>query len=204
MLIGFCYLGNMISASGGAELASRMRVRCAWSKFRELSPILTAKGASLKLKGKVYKACIQSVMIYGSETWAMRIEDMQRLQRAKRMMVRWMCGVTLKDRIASEELLRRVGVESVSLLVRRGRLRWFGHVERKPVDDWVKNCQELDVDGKAGRGRSRKTWLECVRGDLKDFGLKVTDTKDKDNWRKEVFGKTSEPCKQGKTDAKQR
>jgi len=24
-----------------------------------------------------------------------------------------------------------------------GRLRWFGHVERKPVDDWVKNCQKL-------------------------------------------------------------
>jgi len=30
----FCYLGDMISASGGAELASRMRVRYAWNKFR--------------------------------------------------------------------------------------------------------------------------------------------------------------------------
>jgi len=48
-------------------------------------------------------------------------------------------------------------------------LRWFGHVERKPVGDWVKNCQKLDVDGQAGRGRSRRTWLECVKGDLKDF-----------------------------------
>ena len=34
-----CYLGDMISAGGGAELSSWIRVRCAWSKFRELSPI---------------------------------------------------------------------------------------------------------------------------------------------------------------------
>jgi len=66
--------------------------------------------------------------MYGCEPWPMRVKDMQRLQRAERMMVQWMCGVTLKDRITWEEWLGRVGVESVSLLVRRGRLRWFGLV----------------------------------------------------------------------------
>jgi len=35
----FCYLGDKIGAGGGAELASRMRVRCVWNKFRELSSI---------------------------------------------------------------------------------------------------------------------------------------------------------------------
>ena len=27
-------------------------------------------------------------------------------------------------------------VQSVAEVVRRGRLRWFGHVERKSGDDW--------------------------------------------------------------------
>ena len=31
-------------------------------------------------------------------------------------------------------------IESVSDVVRRGRLRWFGHVERKQPDDWVLNA----------------------------------------------------------------
>ena len=54
----FCYLGDMIGSSGGAEDASSMIVKCALGKFRELSPILTARRASLKLKGKVYRTCV--------------------------------------------------------------------------------------------------------------------------------------------------
>ena len=104
-------------------------------KFRELSPILTARSASLQLKGKVYRACVQSVMVYGSETWAMKGEDMQRLERTERMMIRWMCGVRLSDKKASAELSSRLDIDSVSVVVRRGRLRWFGHVERKQPDD---------------------------------------------------------------------
>ena len=51
-------------------------------------------------------------MTYGSETWPMKVEDRQRLERAERMMVRQMCGVTLKDRKLSEELRRRIGIEN--------------------------------------------------------------------------------------------
>ena len=89
----FCYLGDMISSGGGAEEASTGRVRCAWGKFRKLAPILTSRGTSLKVKGKVYRAFVQCVMTYGSEAWPMRVEDMRRLERAE-MMIGWMCGVT--------------------------------------------------------------------------------------------------------------
>ena len=50
-------------------------------------------------------------------------------------MVRWMCGVTLKNRITSEELRNRLSIGSVTEIISRGRLRWFGHVERKVDDD---------------------------------------------------------------------
>ena len=51
---------------------------------------------------------------------------------------------TLKDRKSSEELRKRLGIVSVSSMVSRGRLRWFGHVERKNVDDWVSACRKLE------------------------------------------------------------
>ena len=52
----FCYLGDMLDARGGVDLAVSTRVGCAWKKFRELVPFLTSKGVSLRLKGKVYES----------------------------------------------------------------------------------------------------------------------------------------------------
>src|SRR3989441_13360529 len=91
-----------------------------------------------------------------SKTWPMKAVDMRRLMRTENSMVRWMSGVTLKDRRKSEELRRGLGIESVDSVVSRGMLRWFGHVERKEADDWVSKCRHLEVGGgvrKGGIGR---------------------------------------------------
>ena len=32
-------------------------------------------------------------------------------------------------------------------VVSRGRMRWYGHVERKNADDWVSKCRNLEVVG---------------------------------------------------------
>jgi hypothetical protein len=132
----------MLGAESGAEDASRARVRCAWGKFNQLKQLLALRGPSLKIKGKIYRACVQSVMIYGSETWPMKVDDSKRLERTERAMVRRMCGVRLSDRVKSEELYRRLGIEEVREVVKRGRLRWFGHVERMDVGNWVSACRE--------------------------------------------------------------
>ena len=100
----FCYLGDTLGAGGGVDKAAGARKRCAWAKFKELSPILTARGASYHMEGKIFRACVQSVLTYGTETWAMKAENLQSLGRAERMMVRWMCGVSLRDRKQSVDL----------------------------------------------------------------------------------------------------
>ena len=97
--------------------AVRCRVRCAWSKFNELMPILTMRGTSLKMKGKIYKACVQSVMMYGSETWAMKVENTQKLMRTEASMMRQMCGVSLKKYLSNEALRGRLGIDCVLDLV---------------------------------------------------------------------------------------
>ena len=185
----FCYLGDMLNADGGADSAVVTRVRSAWKKFKELAPILTLRGASLKLKGKVYGSCVRSCMLYGSETWPMKKEHEAMLERTEMRMIRWMCGVTLRDRQTSSELRERMGVDPVSEVIRRNRLRWFGHVERKEDTDWVKKCMGMQVGGNRSRGRPRKTWLEVVRGDMKVMGLTRGDAQDRHRWRSGILGK---------------
>ena len=66
--------------------------------------VMTARGASYCIKGKIYRACVQSVLAYGTETWAMKKANLHSLERTERMMVRWMCEVLLKDRKRSVDL----------------------------------------------------------------------------------------------------
>ena len=67
------------------------------------------------------------------------------MERNENVMLRWMCGVTLRDKVSTLELRRRLGIERVVEVMRWGRLRWFGRVERKEVDDWVSACGNLEV-----------------------------------------------------------
>ena len=65
-----------------------------------------------------------------------------------------MCGVSLKDRKRSEDLCSLLSINCVADVVRRGRLRWLGHLDCKSVDDWVSACRRLVVEGVgAGVGR---------------------------------------------------
>ena len=43
----FCYLGYMLSAGGGCELAAITPCKCAWGKFRQLLPLLTNRQVPL-------------------------------------------------------------------------------------------------------------------------------------------------------------
>ena len=124
------------------------------------------------MKGKIYKACVQNLMMYGSETWAMKVENTQKLKRTEASMMQQMCGISLKKHLSNEAPRERLGIDCVSDLVRRSRLRWFGHVVRKDDQQWVKKCMDFKVDGSACRDRPRNFWLECVNDDMKKFIFK--------------------------------
>ena len=54
----FYYLGDVLNGEGGSSMVSTNRVRSGWKKFRELSGMLTNKKVALRLKGRVYEACV--------------------------------------------------------------------------------------------------------------------------------------------------
>jgi len=99
-------------------------------------------------------------------------------------MVRWMCGVSLGEKKTSDDLQRIIGIEPVMDVVRRGRLRWMGHVLRKDESEWVRSVMEISVEGSRARERLRKTWLNVVEEDMRVRGLKREDAKDREKWRR--------------------
>ena len=126
-----CYLGDMLRQEGGCEHAILKSIQTDWLKFRELSGLLIGKGMSLKSKGIIYTTCIRSAMLYGSETWPTKIEDIRKIQRSEMRMLRWMTGVSLSERNSNECVRSMLAIDDIGEVMQRNRLRWFGHVERR-------------------------------------------------------------------------
>jgi len=69
-------------------------------------------------------------------------------------------------------------------------LRWFGHVERKDDNDWVKTLYNVEVEGIRQRGRPKKTWWDCVKKDMESLGLSQKDVQSRNKWRRRIKGAT--------------
>ena len=100
-----CCLGDMLSQEGDCEHAILKRIQTGWLKFRKLSGLLIGKGISLKSKGIIYTTCIKPALLYGSQTWPTKIEDIRKMQRSEMRMLRWMAGVSLSERKSNECVL---------------------------------------------------------------------------------------------------
>ena len=89
------------------------------------------------------------------------------------------CGFILRDEMC---------LEPVSLMFKKGRLRWFGHAKRKHDNDWVKHCITLVL--KELDRRQKKTWLDCVKDDAESLGLSQKDAQYRNKWRRRIKGAT--------------
>jgi len=79
---------------------------------------------------------VRSSILYGSVIWSIskKLEKKTRTNKNKDGKMNG-CSERLHDRVPSTELRDRLAVENISTVLQRNRLRWFGHVQRKPDSD---------------------------------------------------------------------
>ena len=134
--------------------------------------------------GVRYRTCVRSAMLYGSETWSLRENEMIILRRTERAMVRLMCGVKLVDGKNTEDLMKMLGLkETLDKMAQANGVRWYGHVVRRDEDGILKKAVMLQVNGQRKRGRPKKTWKRQVEERLKKIGLRVEEATDRARWR---------------------
>ena len=51
------------------------RIKVLWSRWRDLSRVISGKKVSAKLKSKLYTTVVRPAMVYGSECWTLRKQE---------------------------------------------------------------------------------------------------------------------------------
>ncbi|RZB49939.1 Protein YLS3 [Glycine soja] len=140
----FKYLGSVIQDDGEIEGDVNHRIQAGWMKWRKASGVLCDAKVPIKLKGKFYRTAVRPAILYGTECWAVKSQHENKVGVAEMRMLRWMCGKTRQDKIRNEAIRERVGVTPIVEKMVENRLRWFGHVERRPVDSVVRRVDQME------------------------------------------------------------
>ncbi len=139
----FCYLEMMTCESGAGETVS-VRIAAAWKKWREISSLLVNKTIPLRNRAGIYCACVRLVMLYGAETWA-TTKAVEKISSSDQRMLRHMAHVQWEDRVSTKEV--SCGVKDIIEVLRRSRLRLYGHVKRREDDYVLRRASDMEVEG---------------------------------------------------------
>ncbi len=165
----FKYLGSMFVANGQGTEEIRSRINLARSAFSRLqSCFYSRREISLRTKGRVYQAEERSILLYGCETWPVRVADERMLEVFDNDSIRRILRVRRRDCVSSVELRRRLGLTSIPALLVQKRHRWFGHAARRPEGELIKDLL-LSTSPRTWRiraGGQLRTWTTTIKADL--------------------------------------
>ena len=95
-------------------------------------------------------------------------------------MIRMICGVRLVYRVSTNVLRERLGVVvKIEDMIIQNLLRWYGHVMHGDINSQMHEVMEPEITGKRKKGRPWKSWEECVKKDLEQYGLRREDAYDR-------------------------
>ena len=79
------------------------------------------------VKRENFISVVISAMLYGSETWCLRENEMAILRRTERAMVRVMCGAKLMEKKRTEDLMEMLGLKETAVQMAKVKI-WFPEV----------------------------------------------------------------------------
>src|SRR6218665_1994539 len=137
----------MITSDSKCRVEIRRRIAMGKDAFNERKELLRGK-LTKNLKKRIIKSMICSVVLYGSETWTMRKEDIKRLEAFMMWIWRRMERISWMEHRTNEEILKMVEEKrSLTGIIRSRQRNWLGHI----------------MSGDRGRQRTKKKKMKKKR-----------------------------------------
>ena len=178
----FKYLGGWSESS---EKDFEVRKALAWSACHKLKKIWSS-GMRRKLKTRLFVATVESVFLYGAETWTITKSMKKRIDGCYTRMLRMALNISWKQKLTNSQLYQEL--PPVSQKIQARRMKLAGHIIRHPEE--VANDVVLwePKEGKTNRGRRTISYIDNL---MEDTGTSTpaevrTLMMDRDQWRERV------------------
>ena len=151
----FKYLGAWID---NTEKDIKIRKALAWQACNKLTKIWKSTLPG-KIKIKLLSATVESVLLYGSETWTLTNKLEKQLDGCYTRMLRAAVNVHWSQHMTNEELYG--GLPKISHKIQVRRLKLAGHCCRHKEELAAKLVLWTPTHGQTCRGRPRSLLLSC-------------------------------------------
>jgi hypothetical protein len=133
--------------------------------------------------GKIYETVILPVVLYGCETWSLKLREEHTLRVFENTVLRRISGRKLHN----EELHTLYSHPNIIRQIKLRRMRWPGHVARMGKERKVYKVLVGKPEVKRPLGRPRRRWEDGIRMNLREIGWGSVDrillAQDRDRWR---------------------
>ena len=127
-----------------------------------LDSILKSRDITLPTKVRLVKAMVFPVVMYGCESWTIKIAECQRIDICKLWCWRRLLRVPWTARRSNQSILKeispRISLEGMTLKL---KLQYFGHLIRR-VDSLEKTQMLGGIGGRRKEGQQRMRWLDGI------------------------------------------
>jgi hypothetical protein len=190
----FNFLGSYIKNTGGSSKEIKRRLSMARTSMINMQNIWKNHDVSKSTKIRLINSLIFSIATYGCESWTLTQDDRSKINAFEMWVWRHMLQISWKDHKTNEYVRDKINNPPRLLNKILGRkLKYFGHIRRRDGENLEKNIMEGKIEGKGGRGRPRKRWIDDIKMEL---GIRMEDINNtalnRHHWRQTVQRVTRE------------
>ena len=127
----FVYLRSTITDNLSIDSELNKRIgKAAMTLSRLTKRVWSNNKLSDHTKVNVYKACVISTLLYGSESWTMHAHQEKKLNVFHMCCLRRILEITLQDKVKNYAVAEKAVIPSLHNHIKQRRMRWLGHVTR--------------------------------------------------------------------------